>query len=123
MDELTENINIAAEKIARIRQTARQNQAQLMADDPGERPSIQQMTQTVWVNSQPAIGWPVWPPGIIPKLKALLQKAVRRSLQWYIDPIVQQQNAFNQATLQALQQLAQEVAELQKQQAQSPLNE
>lgn len=115
MDDLGQNIQQAAQLIERSRQQVLSHQAQLFADDPGKRPSIREMEQTVWINSHQPLAWPNWPPGIIAKLKALVQKLIRRALQWYIDPIVQQQNQFNQATLQAVSTLAQEVARLQKQ--------
>ena len=57
-------------------------------------------------------GLPVWFFATDPEHQEV-QKLARRALQWYIDPIVAQQNEFNQATLAAVRQLAQEVAELQ----------
>lgn len=119
MDNLSQNIQQAAQLIEQTRQHVVVQQAQLFADDPGKRPSIREMEQTVWVNSRQPLAWPNWPPGIVAKLKALGQKIIRRALQWYIDPIVQQQNQFNQATLQAVSALAKEVVLLQKQQNKS----
>lgn len=117
MNNLAQNIQQATEAIERTRQHVLAQQAALFMDDPGKRPSIRNMQQTVWINSQQPIAWPNWPPGLVAKFKAVLQKVVRRALQWYIDPIVQQQNLFNQATLQALTALAKEVATLQTQQS------
>lgn len=116
-DNLSQNIQQAADAIEQTRQRVLAQQATLFANEPGKRPSIRNMEQTVWINSQQPIAWPNWPPGLVAKLKAALQKVVRRALQWYIDPIVQQQNQFNQATLQAVATLAQEVAALQTQQS------
>ena len=115
MDNLSQNIQQAAETIEQTRRQVVAQQAILFAADPGKRPSIREMEQTVWINSHLPIAWPNWPPGLAPKLKAALQKLLRRALQWYIDPIVQQQNQFNQATLQAISALAQELSALQKQ--------
>ena len=56
-----------------------------------------------WVNSHLPIGWPDMPRGIGPKLVALLQKVTRRLLRWYINPLVAQQNEFNDAVVAALQ--------------------
>ena len=56
-----------------------------------------------------AIAWPDWPPGVVPKIVAFCQKVVRRLLSWYINPIVEQQNAINAALLHAAETLAQEV--------------
>lgn len=61
------------------------------------------------------IAWPDWPPGLWSKARAALQKLTRRLLRWYIDPIVEQQNALNAAYLHALEALAQEVALLRQQ--------
>ena len=117
MDNLAQNIQQAANAIAQTRRQVLAQQAALFVNDPGQRPSIRHMEQTAWINSHQPIAWPNWPPGLAAKLRAALQKVVRRALQWYIDPIVQQQNQFNQATLQAVTALAKEVAALQIQQS------
>jgi hypothetical protein len=62
------------------------------------------------------IAWPEWPPGLWPKVKAALKKLTRRSLRWYINPIVRQQNEINAALLYALETLTQKVTLLQDQQ-------
>ena len=69
-----------------------------------------------FVESHQPIGWPDWPPGILAKAVAVLQKVTRRLLRWYVDPIVEQQNALNASFLYALETLAQEVMRLQSQQ-------
>ena len=112
MDTLLENITIAEKALEGIVQEARLQQAGKMARDAGERPSIQRMRQTAWIDSRFPIAWPHWPPGWTAKIKAAFQKTVRRALQWYIDPIVAQQNQFNKATLQAIETISQEVAAL-----------
>ena len=65
--------------------------------------SVDQVALTAVVNPHLPIAWPHWPPGVVPKGKALLQKVTRRLLAWYINPIVAQQNAFNHSVLRALQ--------------------
>ncbi len=117
MDDLSRNIQQAAAAIEQTRQQVLAQQAAIFAHDPAKRPSIREMEQTVWINSHQPIAWPSWPPGLTAKIKAAVQKIMRRTLEWYIDPMVQQQNQFNQATLQAVSALAQEVAELQMQQS------
>ena len=112
MDTLSENIATAGKIVDDIMQEARIWQAEKMARDAGERPSIQRIRQTSWIDSHPPIAWPQWPPGLRAKIKAVVQKIIRRALQWYIDPIVAQQNQFNQATLQAIETLSQELAAL-----------
>ena len=46
--------------------------------------------------------WPIQGVGLGGRIVAALQKVTRRLLRWYINPIVEQQNAFNDATLRAL---------------------
>ncbi len=64
-----------------------------------------------WINSHLPIGWPRWPKGLAPKVVALLQRVVRRLLRWYIDPIVAQQNAFNDQVVAALEAVYREIAQ------------
>jgi 2-polyprenyl-3-methyl-5-hydroxy-6-metoxy-1,4-benzoquinol methylase len=61
------------------------------------------------VNPHLPIAWPEWPRGLLPKALALLQKIVRRFLRWYINPIVEQQNTYNQAVIDALGELVGQV--------------
>ena len=46
--------------------------------------------------------WPIQGVGFVGRVVAALQKITRRLLRWYINPIVEQQNAFNDATLRAM---------------------
>ena len=66
---------------------------------------MDQVWNTVAINSHLPIAWPDWPHGLLPKAIALVQKVTRRILCWYIDPIVQQQNAFNAAVAETLNRL------------------
>ncbi len=66
---------------------------------------LDQVHVTARVNPHLPIAWPTWPPGLRPKLVALVQKAVRRMLRWYIDPIVEQQNRFNSAVVKTLDEM------------------
>jgi O-antigen chain-terminating methyltransferase len=68
-----------------------------------------------WVNSHLPIGWPVMPPGLANKLRAYCQKAVRRLLRWYIDPLVDQQNRANAAVSEALRWLAERDGAIERQ--------
>jgi hypothetical protein len=70
------------------------------------------------VNPHQPIAWPTWPKGLWPKAVALGQKVTRRLLQWYINPIVAQQNRFNKAVVQTLGSLWQQNTQLQQQLAQ-----
>jgi O-antigen chain-terminating methyltransferase len=71
----------------------------------GSASALSQIHRLRWVNSHLPIGWPVMPKGIVPKLIAYAQKITRRLLRWYINPIVDQQNAFNAAVADALENL------------------
>jgi SAM-dependent methyltransferase len=71
--------------------------------------SLDAVQSTARVNPHLPIAWPEWPPGIVPKVVAVLQKVTRRLLRWYINPIVAQQNEFNTAAAQALVDLAVEM--------------
>jgi hypothetical protein len=46
--------------------------------------------------------WPIQGVGLVGRVIAVLQKLTRRLLRWYINPIVEQQNAFNDAALRAM---------------------
>jgi hypothetical protein len=74
------------------------------------RSALKQVHATAWVNSHLPVAWPVWPKGLWPKLSALAQKTIRRLLRWYINPIVEQQNRFNTAVVQALDEMQQAVS-------------
>lgn len=71
--------------------------------------NLDMVQATARVNPHLPIAWPEWPPGIVPKIVASLQKVTRRLLRWYINPIIAQQNEFNAATAQALADLAVEM--------------
>jgi hypothetical protein len=113
MDQLAQNIAEVAQTLRQITAQARQRGAdRFFTSFSGQRPSIKAMQQKVWINSHWPIAWPRWPAGFRAKLTALWRKVIRRALQWYIDPMVQQQNEFNQATLNAMRLVSQELLAL-----------
>lgn len=59
--------------------------------------------------------WPLEGRGLYERAWVLLHKVVRRALRWYINPIVEQQNAFNDAAARSLRLLAEAHAELREQ--------
>jgi hypothetical protein len=75
--------------------------------------SLEQVHASMRVNPHLPIAWPTWPKGLWAKVVAVVQKVVRRSLKWYIDPIVEQQNRFNIAVAQTLDLLWWEMSRLQ----------
>ena len=109
-DQLTINIDQASKQIEAILQQVR---ASSPATSPVRSAIFQKMRQSATVNSRWHIAWPHWPPGLRAKAIAALQKITRRLLQWYIDPIVEQQNQFNQTVINAVQLLADDIATLQ----------
>jgi len=57
----------------------------------------------MWVvNANLPMAWPAPGTGTV---RTFLKKAVRSLLRWYIDPIVEQQNRFNNAAVRALVEL------------------
>jgi hypothetical protein len=65
------------------------------------------------------VHWPLTWRTLRQRIEVFVQRVIRRALRWYIAPIVEQQNAYNNAVARALQlllqsheQLAAEVQEL-----------
>ena len=109
-NELTASITQTGKQIESILQKVRETSH---ASSPVRTAIFRRMQQTATINSHWHIAWPHWPPGIRAKVTAASQKIIRRLLQWYIDPIVEQQNQFNQTVVNALQLLADDLAALQ----------
>jgi predicted nucleic acid-binding protein len=59
--------------------------------------------------------WPLIGTTLPQRASALINKLVRRYLRWYINPIVEQQNAYNDAVARALRLLAEAYADLAEQ--------
>lgn len=59
--------------------------------------------------------WPLEGRNPVERAWVLVHKVVRRYLRWYIDPIVEQQNAFNDTAARALRLLAESYADLRQQ--------
>jgi hypothetical protein len=59
--------------------------------------------------------WPLEGGSLYERGWALINKVVRRYLRWYINPIVEQQNAYNDVSARALRLLIDENAELRAQ--------
>ena len=56
--------------------------------------------------------WPLLGKTVPQRVVALINKLVRRYLRWYINPIVEQQNAYNDAVARALRLLAEAYGDL-----------
>src|SRR5690348_16326143 len=59
--------------------------------------------------------WPLLGKTVPQRVVALINKLVRRYLRWYINPIVEQQNAYNDAVARALRLLAEAYGDLSEQ--------
>ena len=82
-------------KLARPAQTPDQS-AEL------ERQALQEALHEMELTRVISAHLPLVGHGIVGRSVALAQKIIRRLLRWYINPIVEQQNAFNDATLRTL---------------------
>jgi hypothetical protein len=67
--------------------------------------------------------WPLLGKTVPQRVVALVNKLVRRYLRWYINPIVEQQNAYNDAVARALRLLAEAYRDLGEQIAQQQTND
>jgi O-antigen chain-terminating methyltransferase len=76
--------------------------------------SLAKVDKLKYVESHLPIGWPKLPKGIISKLAVYAKKVVRRLLRWYINPIVDQQNAYNAAVTRALATLDQQQKQIEQ---------
>lgn len=102
-----------AQILEQIKREVREQYLEEQREVPLSRAAaLEEVQATSWVNPHQPIGWPHLPKGVGPKLVALLQKAVRRLLRWYINPIVEDQNRFNAAVARAIDALAQENKQL-----------
>ena len=102
-----------AEILRQLKQEVReQYQEGRLAVSLSRTAALKEVHGTKWVNPHQPIAWPHWPKGLWPKVVALIQKLIRRSLRWYITPIVEEQNRFNAAVAAAMDVLARENAQL-----------
>jgi len=98
--------------LANLQEEIRQHRLALGELGAVERPDpLAKVRKYTWVNSHLPIGWPVMPKGIFPRIIAYSQKIVRRLLRWYINPLVDQQNAYNAAATESLAQAFAQIEE------------
>ena len=107
-NDLYTDIAELATELCYIKQQVRQGQSGV--PQPYYPPALEKVLETSWVNPHQPIAWPEWPPGLWPKIVAMLQKITRRMLRWYIAPLVDEQNRFNAAVASSLEMLYQEIA-------------
>ncbi|MBC7262643.1 MAG: class I SAM-dependent methyltransferase, partial [Chloroflexi bacterium] len=112
---MSENEDVA-KVLARLKEEIRDRKAQSAEPTPSEaQVKLRQVYATARVNPHLPIGWPKLPPGVIPKIVAIAQKVVRRLLRWYINPIVEQQNAYNAAATAVLEAQTMQIERLEAQ--------
>jgi hypothetical protein len=80
----------------------------------GSSAALRRVQEVQQVNPHLPIAWPTWPPGILSKFVAATQKVVRRLLRWYVNPIVAQQNEYNRAVAQVLNETNHRLSALEK---------
>jgi len=96
--------------LARLKEEVRRGSTATAGASPWpQAPTLRRLYATTHVNPHLPIGWPRLPRGILPKLVAIVQKLIRRGLRWYINPIVEQQNAYNAAATATLESLLREM--------------
>ncbi|MBN1487934.1 MAG: hypothetical protein JW981_09855 [Anaerolineae bacterium] len=112
MQSLEERITSAAQVLDHIITESRYARLKKGLPPAAHTSAMRAMQEKVWVNAHWPIAWPKWPPGLVAKLQALVQKVIRASLAWYINPIVKQQNEFNQTVLTSMRVLSREIQDL-----------
>jgi glycosyltransferase involved in cell wall biosynthesis len=112
VDDLSTEIAELAAQLQQLKHEVRRHGVRATSSRLVRPAALEKVLASSWVNPHQPIAWPHWPKGVWPKLRALLQKMTRRLLRWYIDPLVEEQNALNSAVAQNLEMLYQEVVAL-----------
>ncbi|MFV9507055.1 MAG: hypothetical protein AB4911_21100 [Oscillochloridaceae bacterium umkhey_bin13] len=116
MDHGKEAPDVAAILTA-LRAEVRQQRAALNNDEEGtalgaiER-ELRHCAEQLEVTRVVSAHWPIEGGNLYTRAWALVHKVVRRSLSWYIPPIVAQQNSFNEAAARSLSLLIESNLEL-----------
>lgn len=98
---------------ARVLARRRQSGGSLADADDAALSELQAAIQDVNLNAKVNSHLPLlWEDMVMGRLRSFVQRVVRRLLRWYINPIVDQQNAYNAAVAHALTLLAAENARL-----------
>lgn len=85
-----------------------------IGDDALQR-ALQRSLDDLEITRVVSAHWPLTGRTLPQKAMALINKVVRRYLRWYINPIVEQQNAFNDAAARTLRLLAEAYQDLARQ--------
>ncbi|MGQ9479801.1 hypothetical protein [Chloroflexus sp.] len=109
---MSAEIDVAA-TLAALRAEVRARRAALPAAEPTptER-ELQRVLEELEYTRVVSAHWPLEGRNPLEQVVALINKVVRRYLRWYINPIVEQQNSFNDTAVRAIRLLAAENAAL-----------
>ncbi|MEF3274113.1 MAG: hypothetical protein K6356_06865 [Chloroflexus sp.] len=109
---MSTEIDVAA-TLAALRAEVRAQRAALPAAEPTptERELLRVVEELEYTRVVSA-HWPLAGRNLLEQAIALINKVVRRYLRWYINPIVEQQNAFNDTAARAIRLLVAENAAL-----------
>jgi predicted TIM-barrel fold metal-dependent hydrolase len=89
-----------------------QHAARRQIGDDALRRALQRSLDDLEITRVVSAHWPLTGRTLPQKAMALVNRVVRRYLRWYINPIVEQQNAFNDAAARTLRLLAEAYQEL-----------
>ncbi|ABU58765.1 hypothetical protein [Roseiflexus castenholzii] len=89
-----------------------QHEARRQIGDDTLHRALQRSLDDLEITRVVSAHWPLIGRTLPQKVMALINKIVRRYLRWYINPIVEQQNAFNDAAARTLRLLAEAYQEL-----------
>ncbi|ACL25326.1 hypothetical protein [Chloroflexus aggregans] len=109
---MSDEIDVAA-TLAALRAEVRAQRARLpnLEPTPAER-ELQRVVEELEYTRVVSAHWPLEGRTPLEKIIAFINKVVRRYLRWYINPIVEQQNAFNDTAARAIRLLVAENAAL-----------
>lgn len=109
---MSAEIDVAA-TLAALRAEVRARRAALPAAEPTptER-ELQRVLEELEYTRVVSAHWPLEGRNPLEQVVALINRVVRRYLRWYINPIVEQQNSFNDTAARAIRLLAAENAAL-----------
>jgi len=95
-----------AQLLALIRTEVRRQSLRPADDALADQQALRDALDDIELHRVVSAHWPLEARGPLGRLLVLVQKVVRRSLAWYINPIVEQQNRYNDAVARALRALA-----------------
>jgi hypothetical protein len=109
---MSNEIDVAA-TLAALRAEVRARRAALPTAEPtpAER-ELQRVVEELEYTRVVSAHWPLEGRNVFEQVVAFVNKVVRRYLRWYINPIVEQQNAFNDTATRAIRLLVAENAAL-----------